>query len=32
MLMGLAGAVTGYFALKANLSKRPDALEDDINQ
>ncbi len=32
MLMGLAGAVTGYFAIKANLSKRPDALGDDINQ
>ncbi|MBA3675290.1 MAG: hypothetical protein H0W75_10130 [Chitinophagaceae bacterium] len=32
MLMGLAGAITGYFALKANLSRRPDAFEDDIKQ
>jgi hypothetical protein len=32
ILVALAGAVTGYFILKANLSKRPNTFEDDINQ
>jgi outer membrane lipoprotein SlyB len=32
VLVAIAGAVTGYFILKANLSKRPDLLDDDINQ
>jgi len=31
-LVAIAGAVTGYLILKANLSKRPDLLDDDINQ
>ena len=31
MLVAIAGAVTGYFIIKANLSKRPDAI-DDIDQ
>jgi hypothetical protein len=32
VLVAIAGAVTGYLILKANLSKRPDLLDDDINQ
>ena len=32
VLVAITGAVTGYFILKANLSKRPDLLDDDINQ
>ncbi len=31
-LVAVAGAITGYFILKANLSKRPDVTDDDINQ
>ena len=31
MLVGIAGAVTGYFIIKANLSKRPDVI-DEIDQ
>ena len=31
-LVAVAGAVTGYVILKANLSKKPDLLDDDINQ
>lgn len=31
VLLGVAFAVTAYFAIKSNLSKRPDVLEDDIN-
>lgn len=31
-LVAIAGAVTGYLVLKANLSKRTDLLDDDINQ
>ena len=31
-LVAVAGAVTGYVLLKANLSKKPDLLDDDINQ
>ena len=32
MLIALAGAITGFLVLKRNLTKRPDVLEDDINQ
>lgn len=32
LLVALAGAITGFIILKRNLSKRPDILEDDINQ
>ncbi len=32
ILVAIAGAVTGYFIIKANLSKKPDILDDDINQ
>jgi hypothetical protein len=31
MLVGIAGAVTGYFIIKSNLSKKPDVF-DDIDQ
>ena len=31
-LVAVAGAVTGYVVLKANLKKKPDLLDDDINQ
>ena len=31
-LVAIAGAVTGYVVLKANLKKKPDLLDDDINQ
>ena len=31
VLVAIAGAVTGYFIIKANLSKKPD-MDDDINQ
>jgi hypothetical protein len=31
-LVAVAGAVTGYVILKATLSKKPDLLDDDINQ
>ncbi|HEY8687761.1 MAG TPA: hypothetical protein VIM07_00890 [Chitinophagaceae bacterium] len=31
-LVAVAGAVTGYVILKANLKKKPDLLDDDINQ
>jgi phage shock protein PspC (stress-responsive transcriptional regulator) len=32
MLMGIAGALGGYFILKAVLDKKPDDVEDDINR
>jgi hypothetical protein len=32
MLMGIVGAVTGYFILKAALNKIPDNIDDDINR
>lgn len=32
VLIGLGCAVGSYFVLKANLNKRPDAMEDDINR
>lgn len=32
LLVALAGAVTGYVILKSNLSKRPDVLDDEIDQ
>jgi hypothetical protein len=32
VLLGLACAVGSYFVLKANLDKRPDAMDDDINR
>ena len=31
-LVAVAGAVTGYVIIKANLAKKPDLLDDDINQ
>ena len=31
-LVAVAGAITGYVILKATLSKKPDLLDDDINQ
>jgi uncharacterized membrane protein len=31
VLIAIAGAITGYFIIKANLSKRPDVI-DDIDQ
>lgn len=31
MLLGLAGAITGYLVLKRELSKKPD-MDDEINQ
>ena len=32
MLLGLGCAVASYVILRANLSKRPDAMEEDINR
>ena len=32
MLMGIAGAVTGYLILKSALDKKPDNFDDDINR
>ena len=32
MLMGLAGAVGGYFIIKSALDKKPDNFDDDINR
>ncbi len=32
VLLGLACAVGSYFVLKANLDKRPDTMDDDINR
>lgn len=32
ILVALAGAITGFLIIKRSLSKRPDAMEDDINQ
>jgi len=32
VLLGLGCAVASYFILKANLNKRPDAMEDEINR
>lgn len=31
-LVAVAGAITGYVIIKANLKKKPDLLDDDINQ
>jgi len=31
-LVGIGGGITGYLILKSNLSKRPDVMDDDINQ
>lgn len=31
-LVGITGAITGYFILKSVLSKKPDMLQDDIDQ
>ncbi|MBL0146928.1 MAG: hypothetical protein IPP48_15615 [Chitinophagaceae bacterium] len=31
VLLGLGCAIGSYFVLKANLDKRPDALDDEIN-
>ncbi len=31
-LVAIAGAITGYVIIKANLSKRSEIMEDDINQ
>ena len=32
MLVALAGAITGFFILRSVLLKKPDVLEDDIDQ
>ena len=32
MLMGLAGAIGGYFIIKSALDKKPDNFDDDINR
>ena len=32
MLMGLAGAIGGYFIIKHQLNKLPDNVDDDINK
>ena len=32
MLMGLAGAVGGYFIIKHKLDKLPDNIDDDMNR
>ena len=32
ILLGLGGAVASYFIIRANLSKRPDAMDEDINR
>ncbi len=32
VLLGLGCAVGSYFILKANLDKRPDAMDDEINR
>ncbi len=32
MLMGLGGALGGYFILKSSLDKKPDNMDDDINK
>jgi len=32
MLMGLAGAIGGYFIIKHKLDKIPDDIDDDINR
>ncbi len=32
MLMGLAGAIGGYFIIKHQLNKLPDSVDDDINR
>ena len=31
MLMGLAGAIGGYFIIKRQLDKLPDSMDEDIN-
>ncbi len=32
MLMGIAGAISGYFIIKHQLDKIPDNVDDDINR
>jgi hypothetical protein len=32
MLMGIAGAIGGYFIIKHQLNKIPDNVDDDINK
>ena len=32
MLMGLAGAIGGYFIIKAQLDKLPDNMDDDVKR
>jgi hypothetical protein len=32
ILLGMGCAVGSYFVLKANLDKRPDAMDEDINR
>lgn len=32
MLMGITGAVTGYFIIRGILQKKPDTRDDDINR
>lgn len=32
ILIGLAAAITSYFIIKSTLEKKPDMLEDDINE
>src|SRR6187549_478859 len=32
VLMGLTGAITGYFFIKHQLNKVPDNIDDDINK
>lgn len=32
MLMGIAGALGGYFIIKSALDKKPDNMDDDINR
>jgi hypothetical protein len=32
ILLGMGCAVGSYFVLKANLEKRPDAMDEDINR
>ena len=31
-LVGITGAITGYFIIKSILSKKPDNMQDDIDQ
>ncbi len=32
LLLAIGGAATGYFIVRNTLTKKPDAIEDDINQ